>query len=363
MSRTKPVQVIVVGCGAVSQFFYSPALLTLQQAEIIKVSGLVDPQDQARSELQKSFPEARPHVELASCPLDPNTLVIIASPPKFHATQTIFALQSGAAVLCEKPMAWNSAEAESMVHASRENKAVLAIGLYKRFFPAAEAIKSIIEKQPLGKLRNFTVHEGARFEWAAASNSYFNRELTPGGVLYDIGVHLVDLLLWWLGEPASFSYRDDAMGAIEVNCEIELTYKEDVSGSVRLSRDWETANRYTFFFERGTVIQEVNKANRLGISLNGMPFVLTGELNALASKTFGRFGEFATRSTEQSFIEQLRNVIGAMRGQQTLRVPGEEGIRSLRFIEQCYANRKLMDMPWLTTEERNAAKTLSGEDS
>src|SRR5262249_39547911 len=143
---------------------------------------------------------------------------------------------------------------------------------------------------PLGKLRNFTVHEGARFEWAAASNSYFNRELTPGGVLYDIGVHLVDLLLWWLGEPVSFSYRDDAMGSIEVNCEMELTYKEDVSGSVRLSRDWETANRYTFFFERGTVIQEVSKANRLGVSLNGMPFVLTGELNAVASKTFGRFG-------------------------------------------------------------------------
>jgi predicted dehydrogenase len=360
--KTNPVQIVIVGCGAVSQFFYTPALQALEQAGMAKVSGLVDPKEQPRAELQKSFPHARSYTDLAGCPLDSNILVIIASPPTLHAKQSIFALQRGAAVLCEKPMASSSAEAELMVQASSDYGAVLAIGFYRRFFPAAEAIKSILEKKPLGRLRSFTVQEGRKFEWAAASDSYFRRHLTPGGALYDTGVHLIDLLLWWLGEPASFSYQDDAMGGIEVNCQIELVYPGGERGSVRLSRDWETQNRYIFYFERGTVTHHVDEANHLSISVDG-PFVLSGELKTIAAKSHGRLGESTARTTKQCFVEQLRNVIAAMQNYQPLRVPGEAGIRSLRFIEACYTNRKLMDMPWLTVEEENAAKFLSGEVS
>jgi predicted dehydrogenase len=360
--KTNPVQVIIVGCGAVTQFLYSPALQALEQAGMAKVSGLIDPQEQQLAELQKSFPHAQSFSDLAGCQLDSNVLVIIASPPTLHAKQSIFALQRGAAVLCEKPMASSSAEAELMLQASRDSGALLAIGFSRRFFPAAEAIKSILEKKPLGRLRSFTVQEGRKFEWAAASDSYFKRHLTPGGALYDTGVHLIDLLLWWLGEPTAISYQDDAMGGIEVNCQIEVVYPGGERGSVRLSRDWETQNRYIFYFERGTVTHQVGEANHLSVSVDG-PLVLSGELKMIAAQSHGRFGEHATRTTQQCFIEQLRNVIAAMENHQPLRVPGQEGIRSLRFIEHCYANRMLMDMPWLTAEERNAAKFLSGEMS
>ena len=49
----------------------------------------------------------------------------------------------------------------------------------------------------------------------------------------------------------------------------------------------------------------------------------------------------------------------AMKGTEALRVPAEEGIRSLRLIEQCYANRRLMPQPWLTAREAAAAQRLS----
>ena len=352
------IKVIVVGCGAVSQFQYAPALRALERIGEVQVTGLVDPEERQRAVLQKVFPRALPFSDFTTaCPLDSDTLVVVASPPKWHAEQSIFALRRGAAVLCEKPMATSCAEAELMLEAARESGSLLAVGLFRRFFPAAEMIKNFLDRRPFGPLRGFAIQEGEKFGWGAASDSYFRRGVNRGGVLSDIGVHVVDLLVWWLGEPGAFTYRDDAMGGIEANCLLELSYRGGESGTVRLSRDWETRNSYTFTFEKATVVYEAGYANRLNLLLDGAPLLLSGELME-ASTGYGLVKR-PTRTNLQSFIEQLRNVAGAMRGREPLRVTGEEGIRSLRLLEACYESRALMAMPWLSAEERSAAEALA----
>ena len=61
----------------------------------------------------------------------------------------------------------------------------------------------------------------------------------------------------------------------------------------------------------------------------------------------------------QSFVHQILNVVAAIRSQEPLRVPGEEGLPSLRLVERCYAHRKLMPMPWLSAKETEQAQALS----
>jgi predicted dehydrogenase len=356
----KPIRVVVVGCGAVSQMLYVPALQVLERAGEVTVSGLVDPGAAQRAEMQKSFPLATGYEDLARCPLDGRTLAIVASPPRFHAEQSIHALRQGAAVLCEKPMAASVADAEAMLDAARATNGLLAVGIFRRFFPAFEALKSILEQKPFGELRSFAIQEGGKFGWGATSDSFFRRDMTMGGVFYDVGVYVVDLLLWLLGEPIEFAYEDDAMGGVEANCNLEMTYRHGVRGSVRLSRDWQTQNRYVFTFERAVVTYRGGQANRLSVTFDGVPFALDAELVGLVTSDSGVTTEHPTRSNPQSFTEQLRNVVYAMLGEQELRVPGEEGIRSLRFIADCYAERTLMEMPWLTTEEQDAARAVAG---
>ena len=343
------ISVVLVGCGAVSRFFYAPSFEALEASGFIKVEALVDPSPANREPLAALFPNAAQAANLEDVPLA-SRLVVIASPPKFHAKATIHALEKGATVLCEKPMASTVAEAETMIEAARANHALLAVGLYKRFFPACEALKGLLEKEPLGRLQHFTIEEGGKFGWQAASDSFFKKAVTPGGVLLDIGVHVLDLLLWWLNEPEAVRYEDDAMGGQEANCKIELTYQNGVRGEVRLSRDWQTRNEYRFYFERGMVRYKVNEANQLEITADGMPTSLAGNL---------RNSKGVARTNPQSFIQQICNVAAAMKGSEPLRIPGEEGIRSLRLIEQCYANRRLMPQPWLTARETDAALRLA----
>ncbi|MFN2446045.1 MAG: Gfo/Idh/MocA family oxidoreductase [Vicinamibacterales bacterium] len=351
---------IVVGCGAVAQTLYAPALDAVQRAGEIQVVGIVDPSETRRAGMLKRFPEAVAHSNLAFCRLGAQNLVVIATPPKLHAEQSVHALRQGAAVLCEKPMAASSAEAEAMIQAARTSGVVLAVGIFRRFFPAFEALKQVFYNKPFGELQDFTIHEGGKFGWGAASDSYFRLDQTLGGVLFDLGVYIVDLLLWWLGEPASFTYEDDAMGGLEANCRLHIAYRTGGRGMVRLSRDWETQNRYVFRFEAATVIYKVGQANRLSVSVNGVPFVLCGEL--MMSGNGQDAVDSPTRTWPQSFTEQIRNVVAAMRGRQELRVPGAEAICSLRFIESCYRTRTLMKMPWLTREETDTALELARVD-
>jgi predicted dehydrogenase len=342
------ISAVLVGCGAVSRFFYGPALLDLQSRGILTVEALVDPSAPNRQPLAELFPQARQYSRLEEAELR-SRLVIIATPPKFHAQAAIHAMQSGAAVLCEKPMASSIDEAQAMIDTARATQSLLAVGLYKRFFPACENLKGILERQPLGRLKKFTIEEGGKFGWQAASDSFFRKSETPGGVLLDIGVHVLDLLLWWLGEPGTVDYEDDALGGQEANCRIGLTYRDGVHGEVRLSRDWSTRYEYRFEFERGQIRYHVNEANRLEIIVDGMPSLLDGSLRDPGSHRI-------ERTNPQSFIQQIVNVTAAMRGREPLKVPGEEGIRSLRLIGHCYAHRRLMEMPWLTATEIAAAQ-------
>jgi predicted dehydrogenase len=282
----------------------------------------------------------------ATAPRD--SLAIIASPPRWHAEHTLAALARGWHVLCEKPMAASSAEALRMIAAAETADRVLAIGHYKRFFPSSDYLEFLCgPARPLGALRRFSIAEGGPFTWPAASPAFFQKHETPGGVLLDIGVHVFDLLLGWLGEPTGFTYADDAMGGLEANARVTLQFGP-ITGRVQLSRDWATAQRYEFDFERGTARWTVNDANGLSLTLAGAPFGFQGTLR-------GADG-LAAATNPQSFTAQLQHVVHAVRTRTPVLVGGREGLRALRLIEACYARRELVDQPWLTPVEFSQAR-------
>lgn len=357
MPPPSPPRVILVGCGAVARQFYVPALRTLQEAGVLRVSAIVDPAVGARESVARSFPRAGQAAAIEHTTAPAGTLAIIASPPAFHAAQTIACFERGWHVLCEKPMASTVAECQEMVAAAQQHDRLLAVGLYKRFFPASRYLRSLCRDWVLGPLVSFSIHEGGPFRWPAGP-SFFDRSQTRGGVLFDIGVHVFDLLGWWLGEPAEVRYADDAMGGLETNSFVELRYAEGARGRLHLSRDWATAQQYRFVFERGIVTWKVNDANGLTLQLSGAPASLSGTLLTPLEDPPVPVEPRVLETNAQCFMLQLSNVVGAIQDEEPLVVSGAEALHSMQMIEQCYASRRLVAQPWLSPEEAAHALEL-----
>jgi hypothetical protein len=88
-----------------------------------------------------------------------------------------------------------------------------------------DPVHPLLESGALGKIESFDFREGAVFNWPATTNSFWRRETAGGGVLADQGAHVLDLLLWWLGDFTSLTYVDDSQGGVEADCRLELSMK------------------------------------------------------------------------------------------------------------------------------------------
>jgi predicted dehydrogenase len=339
------IQTALIGCGAISELFYARALPALIEQERLHVCCLVDPDRSRLAVLGNAFPSAQKHQQLIQIPLSGLDLAVVASPQRFHAEQVIELLRAGLHVLCEKPLSSTLEEAEAMVAVAEDCRRLLAVGLFRRFWPLTEFVQDLVCGMDLGRPLSFSWTEGGVFDWPAASPSFFLKESSSGGVFADLGAHVLDLLLHWFGPVASFEYRDDAMGGLENNAAISIRFDNGVSGLVRLSRDTPIPNAASIEFEQGTVTFQPGSVGELTLQLKHSHLAT----NALLHPAL---------SYPQCFTAQIRNVCRAIRGDEPLLVPAREALPSMALIEKCYASRRFLEQPWFSPEERTAAQSL-----
>lgn len=120
-----------------------------------------------------------------------------------HAKCTIDALDAGLHVLCEKPMAYSVKEAEEMLEASKRNNKLLMIGFVLRFDPESGIAKDFIDNGYLGDIyyskATYLRRHGSPGGW------FSNKELSGGGPVIDLGVHVIDLTRQLMGNPKPIS--------------------------------------------------------------------------------------------------------------------------------------------------------------
>ncbi|MCL2740782.1 MAG: Gfo/Idh/MocA family oxidoreductase [Oscillospiraceae bacterium] len=126
--------------------------------------------------------------------------VSVCLPNHLHAPVTVEALRRGISVHCEKPMALNAAEARSMMDARAESGKRLMVGLNNRFTPKSQYIKKYIAKGSLGEVY-FAKAGWVRRKGLPREGWFCEREKSGGGAFIDLGVHFVDLVLYFLGYP------------------------------------------------------------------------------------------------------------------------------------------------------------------
>jgi predicted dehydrogenase len=129
-------------------------------------------------------------------------LVSVATPTALHHPVVIAALDAGLHVLSEKPMAENAAKAREMVEAAERNDRVLDVAFNHRNRGDVKELRSIVDAGVLGQIY-YAKAGWLRREGIPTLGSWFTRRATAGGgPLMDIGVHMLDMALHVLGEPA-----------------------------------------------------------------------------------------------------------------------------------------------------------------
>jgi len=126
--------------------------------------------------------------------------IIVATPPQFHEEIVIGALESGKHVICEKPLATSVGACRRMVELARKTGRVLTVGFNHRYFPAIQVVKRTLDSGIIGELdhiRAFAGHQGL----SEFRNSWeYDQAAIGGGALMDVGIHMIDLTRYLLGE-------------------------------------------------------------------------------------------------------------------------------------------------------------------
>lgn len=125
--------------------------------------------------------------------------VVIATPSALHAEQSIAALESGAAVFCQKPLGRTAEETRRVVEAARVANRLLGIDLSYRYTDGMIRIAELARSGDLGRI--FFVDLVFHNAYGPDKPWFYDPALSGGGCVIDLGVHLVDLALWALGFP------------------------------------------------------------------------------------------------------------------------------------------------------------------
>ena len=359
MHSMKPLKVTIVGCGAVIEHLYKRPLGKLDKQGILKVIGLVDRDLDRAKKIQRFFPKASlfENIVDAISMSGPN-LTIVASPPEYHAEHSIFALQNGSHVLCEKPMAITKEQCTKMIQTARNARRLLAIGMTRRFYPSLAHLKNMITSGELGNYFSFTYQEGGQYNWPVTTTASFQRYKGAGGVLFDMGSHVLDLIIWLFGMPSSLSCFDDAMvGGVEANCLIQMK-APSFNGFIHLSWDHNLANELHISGSKAEVIIGLNHIDNLIIKKSDRYKNIMPQIAFPMTIRNSKIKLGIPKIYSECFYFQIVQMIRAIKLGENVPARGEEDKEVISLIEHCYKIAKPIDMTWLPLPQNETYKEL-----
>ena len=204
----KKLKIGFVGCDGIMKWRHLPALADMEDVEIVALCDVVpgrceEIQAFCKSEYHSdALQNARCYTDYAEFLKDPEVEAVDICTPNFlHSPFSVQALEAGKHVFCEKPDAVNVEGILRMKEASERSGKVLMVMRNNRHHAATKALKSLVEQGEFG-----TIYCG-RCGWVrrrgipGKGGWFTTKEQSGGGPLIDLGVHMIDLAIYLMGNP------------------------------------------------------------------------------------------------------------------------------------------------------------------
>ena len=177
------------------------------------------------------------------------------------------------------------------------------------------------------------------------------------GLLYDIGVHVLDVLIWLFGMPTVVSYADDALAGVEGNLSIELQVRE-CTGCVQLSWDQPLKNELRVVGSEAEAVLRVDHFDKIAVGRAGAFEELNVDHEYVADADTGSGASLSPRLYTQSLYCQLIQFVRAIRLGESPAVVGETGRECVRLMESARRCARPLPMPWLDRSQQAAYEAL-----
>jgi 1,5-anhydro-D-fructose reductase (1,5-anhydro-D-mannitol-forming) len=225
----------LIGLGDVVVQQIAPAIVNSTHSKLVACVGSTPEKTRA---FAQEFGPARCHRNIEELAADPGVeAIFVATPNAEHHPMVMAAARARKHVLCEKPLALSAAHGREMVAACRDAGVVFRVAFQIRLEEILSRVRAIIESGALGELRSVMFERIAPLRQHGA----WRDDPRQGGVLFDVAVHLLDLVPWLTGldirEVSAYSHPDRRLGRADDTVAILGALGADCHVVVRASRE------------------------------------------------------------------------------------------------------------------------------
>lgn len=317
-STKEKLGVALVGLGYYSSGLLAPALQLTKHCEL---KGIVTGTPSKISKWQNQYGISDKNVynyenmsEIANN--DEIDIVYIVLPTGLHAKYGIIAANTGKHVWCEKPMAMNVEECQSIIDACNKNKVKLSIGYRMQHEPNTQTVIEYATSKPFGAIQS--MHAYAGYAGGGGSSWRFEKKM-GGGALYDMGVYTINGIRHALQEEPiavksakQFTDRPNLFKEVDETTEYELTFKSGITAIGKTS----VGNGY----------------NHLKVTCEKGWYELQPMQSYSGVEGQRSDGVLINQYIENQQARQMDNDALAIKNNQSVLVPGIDGLKDIRIL-------------------------------
>ena len=339
-SKKDKLRVAFIGAGGIAgahMRYYKE----MEDVEMVAASDVMAANVQSRCE-EYEIPEAYSDYKKMLKQVKPDA-VSVCTPNGLHAPCTVSALNAGAHVIVEKPLALNASEGQKMLDAAKKNRKKLVIGFQHRYEPRTQFIKKAVDNGDLGNIMYGRV-QALRRRGIPNWGVFGRKDLQGGGPLIDIGVHVLETTHYVMGSPKPVA----ASGSI-------YTYLGNKkSNVVSMWPNWDHKS-YTvedlavgqIRFENGATIN-IEASFAAHIAKEEWNFTLMGEKGGATWDPPGLFTDandhmvsvkpdwLPTGAAADAFSKKMRNFVDHVHHGKETMAPGEHGLMVQKMLDGIY---------------------------
>ena len=288
------LRISLVGFGASAKEYHLPAIRYVKAP----LSCVVDTNEENLRFISSHFPDVTTSTSHADITPENTDLCIVTTPPDSHFSIVSELLARGVNVLVEKPVVPNGIDCDTLL--AMENRARCYAAQVRRFFPAIEYLKKIVDAEIYGELREITISEGGPFVWETSSGYLVNPN--DEGVLTDTGAHTLDILHYLIdGSSDLYITSSCLMDRYPQTNTLEASGvggSNNVGWTVKVSRQVKVASKLVLHFDN--------------VVLQTKPIFTQAPLKATSQKNgFSTNLElpFQKMNVRYAFVKQLESVL------------------------------------------------------